>query len=176
MAQIIQSEEITTPTVGSCSSADSVNGKRADKEPGVPGFGKALGLFSDADFSQPVNHCDKCNDPTQKDMEILGIMRRVPVLCRCRTHANEREQKAAELRELMRRLDKFKAYSLMDSRFEASTFENWEHRPDNRNDYILGTKYCEKWADMYANNRGLLLYGRAGNGKTFLSFAIANAL
>jgi len=64
----------------------------------------------------------------------------------------------------------------MDSRFEASTFENWEHRPDNRNDYILGTKYCEKWADMYANNRGLLLHGRAGNGKTYLSFAIANAI
>jgi DNA replication protein DnaC len=64
----------------------------------------------------------------------------------------------------------------MDSRFEASTFENWQHRPDNRDDYTLATKYCEKWETMYANNRGLLLYGKAGSGKTFLSFAIANAL
>jgi len=64
----------------------------------------------------------------------------------------------------------------MDSRFEASTFENWSHRPDNQDDYILATKYSENWDTMYANNRGLLLYGKAGSGKTFLSFAIANAL
>ena len=143
---------------------------------GVLPIGKLMNLFADADFNQPLTRCDNCHDPTQKDMEILGVMRRVPVLCRCRTEANEREKKESELRDLRRRLERFKAYSLMDSRFEASTFENWSHRPDNRNDYILGTKYCENWDAMYANNRGLLLYGRAGNGKTYLSFAIANAL
>jgi len=110
------------------------------------------------------------------DIEILGIMRRVAVVCPCRSEANAREKKATEAIELRRRLEKFKAYSLMDNRFEASTFANWVHRPDNQMDYALGMRYCEQWETMYANNRGLLLYGRAGNGKTFLSFAIANAL
>ena len=103
-------------------------------------------------------------------------MRRVPIACRCRSEAYERDKKVMEQQDLRRRLERFKAYSLMDNRFEVSTFENWAHRPDNRDDYILGTKYCEHWETMYANNRGLLLYGKAGNGKTFLSFAIANAL
>jgi len=109
-------------------------------------------------------------------MEILGVMRRVPVVCRCRSEAYEREKKATELNDLRRRLEKFKAYSLMDSRFEASTFENWEHRPDNRDDYTLGTQYSKMREDMYTNNRGLLLFGKAGNCKTYLSFAIANAI
>ncbi|MCL2422259.1 MAG: hypothetical protein FWD03_10415, partial [Defluviitaleaceae bacterium] len=169
--QIIASAGRMTPTEPLYPANDS--GGRAS---GVLPIGKLMNLFADVDFNQTLTLCENCHDPTQRDMEILGVMRRVPVLCRCHTEANEREKKESELRDLRRRLERFKAYSLMDSRFEASTFENWSHRPDNRNDYILGTKYCENWDVMYANNRGLLLYGRAGNGKTYLSFAIANAL
>ena len=126
--------------------------------------------------TEPLACCKICNTPNQKDVDLFGIIRRVPVVCQCRSEANEHENKATEQVDLRRRLERFKAYSLMDNRFEMSTFENWEHRSDNRNDYILGTKYCENWNTMYANNRGLLLYGKAGSGKTFLSFAIANAL
>jgi len=135
-----------------------------------------MNLFADADFTQPLAHCETCNTPTQKDKEMLGVMRRLPILCRCQSEAYESEKQAEELIDLRRRLERFKAYSLMDNRFELSTFENWSHRPDNQDDYILGTKYCEHWETMYSNNRGLLLYGKAGNGKTFMSFAIANAL
>jgi DNA replication protein DnaC len=137
---------------------------------------KLADLFSDADFSRPITLCGDCNSPTQKDIELFGVTRRVPVICQCFAETDEREKKAAEERALRRRLERFKAYSLMDSRFEASTFENWEHRPDNRGDYIIFTKYCDMWDTMYKNNHGLLLYGNAGSGKTYLSFAIANAL
>lgn len=165
-----------TPTVKSYQENDSVakNHTTHSKKPITSS--KLFTLFTDADFNQPLTHCDNCHTPTQKDMEMLGIMRRVPVACRCRVEANERDKKVTEQRELRRRLERFKSYSLMDSRFEVSTFENWAHRPDNREDYILGTKYCENWGAMYSNNRGLLLYGKAGNGKTYLSFAIANTL
>ena len=159
-----------TPTENLCRDGDGGAGSNNAS------IGKMMNIFADNDFSKPVNHCETCHDPTQTDIEILGRLRRVPVLCRCRSEAYEQQKKEAELKDLRRRLSKFKAYSLMDNRFEASTFESWEHRPDNRDDYVLGTRYCEKWADMYANNRGLLLYGKAGNGKTYLSFAIANAI
>jgi len=133
-------------------------------------------LAQTADPDKPLAVCKDCHTPTQKDIEILDVLRRVPVMCRCRIESYEREQKDAEQTELRRRLERFKSYSLMDSRFESSTFENWAHRPDNRNDYTLGTRYCENWDTVCTNNRGLLLYGKSGNGKTYLSFAIANAI
>jgi DNA replication protein DnaC len=173
LGQIIQLGAMTTHTAQSCQTNNSTSIRPKDDDSSV---GKLLNLFADADLSRPFAHCEVCHTPTQKDIEILGVKRRVPIACRCRSEAYEREKKEAEQKELMRRLERFKAYSLMDNRFEMSTFENWSHRPDNRDDYILGTKYCENWDTMYANNRGLLLYGKAGNGKTFLSFAIANAL
>ena len=128
------------------------------------------------DFTLPPTNCDVCHEPTQKDIELLGIPRRVPVLCKCRSELLEREKKEADAKDLRRRLERFKAYSLMDKRFEASTFKNWEHRVDNQDEYLIGTKYCKNWQTMRNNNRGLLLYGKAGNGKTYLSFAIANSL
>jgi len=90
--------------------------------------GRFMNLFADADPNQPLAYCDNCREPTQKDMEILGARRRVPILCRCRIETNEREKKESELRDLRRRLERFKVYSLMDNRFEVSTFENWQHR------------------------------------------------
>jgi len=137
---------------------------------------KLTNIFLDADLNVPLTHCNDCHDLIQKDIELLGVLRRVPVMCRCRAEENEREKRESEQRDLMRRLERFKTYSLMDNRFESSTFENWAHRLDNQDDYILGTKYSENWDTMYASNRGLLLYGKAGSGKTYLSFAIANAL
>jgi len=159
---------MTTPIVKLCQNSKYANNDQI--------FSKTLNLFANTDFSQPLTVCDNCHDTTQKDIELLGVLRRVPVMCCCRVEADKREKEESKRRELRRRLERFKAYSLMDSRFEQSNFENWKHRADNHNDYVFGTKYCENWDAMFANNRGLLLYGKAGNGKTYLSFAIANAL
>jgi len=135
-----------------------------------------MARFMNVDSALPVTHCEACGTPTQRDIEILGLMRRVPILCQCRSDELAHEKKIAEMNDLRRRLERFKAYSLMDSRFEVSTFTNWQHRVDNQSDYTLGLKYCEHWESMLTSNRGLLLYGKAGSGKTYLSFAIANEL
>jgi len=135
-------------------------------------------IASDAsgDFSQPLPHCKTCGDPLRKDIMILDAKRRVPVICRCRSDELRREEEAEKEKNLRRRLDKFRAYSLMDERFATSTFENWKHRPDNQNLLDFGKRYCASWETVFANNRGLLLHGEAGNGKTYFSFAIANEL
>ena len=129
-----------------------------------------------ADFNMPIAKCADCLGPLGKDIEINGAKRRVPVICRCKSEAGRKADERMLARDLERRLDRFKAYSLMDAGFSASTFEAWGFREDNGDLYSLGKRYCDNWKSMYANNRGLLVHGKAGNGKTFFTFAVANEL
>ena len=137
---------------------------------------ETISFGANADFTQPLAACENCSDPIQYDVVILGVKRRVPVKCKCRAEAARLEAEADKEKNLRRRLDRFRVYSLMDERFTSSTFENWAYRTDNRDLYDFGKRYCENWETVFANNRGLLLHGKAGNGKTYLSFAIANEL
>ena len=110
------------------------------------------------------------------DIEIGGTMRRVPISCPCKAEEMRKEEELDKQREMQRRLDKYKAYSIMDGRFEHSTFEKWVDRDDNRKLRDFAWRYCENWEAVYAKNKGVLFYGKAGSGKTYASFAIANEL
>jgi len=136
----------------------------------------AIAAGTQVDFNSPLARCKTCNHPVEKDIVIFNAKRRVRVICQCQKDELEQQAEADREKELRRRLDKFRAYSLMDDRFSESTFDNWTHRPDNAGIYTLGKRYCEKWDTMFAENQGLLLHGKAGCGKTYLSFAIANEL
>jgi len=140
------------------------------------GIPKKANFGANANFNLPIVCCPTCNGPLQYDVVILDVKRRVPIICQCQVEAQRLEEEADRERAMRRKLDKFRAYSLMDDRFASSTFENWTHRPDNRELYDFGKRYCAKWKSISANNYGLLLHGKAGNGKTYLSFAIANEL
>lgn len=131
VGQIIQSGATMTLTAQSYRASVSIGSTDTDmsKSP-------IFTMFSSADFTQACACCTDCGTPIQMDIEILGVLRRVPITCQCRHEAYERDRKTAEQNDLRRRLERFKAYSLMDNRFEASTFENWVHRPDNRDDII----------------------------------------
>ena len=129
-----------------------------------------------ADFSLPIAQCSNCASPLGKDIEIDGTKRRVPVICKCKSDARKLADERMQAYDLQRRLDRFKAYSLMDANFSASTFEAWKFRKDNKDLFALGKRYCDNWEAMLANNRGFLVHGKAGNGKTYFSFAVANEL
>jgi len=135
-----------------------------------------INLGLNADFSLPLDICTACGDPLQYDVVIMQIKRRVPIKCQCQREVAAQIAEVEKERELHRRLDKYRAYSQMDDRFTESTFANFIIREDNRELHNLAKQYCENWETMFAKNRGLLMHGAAGNGKTFFSFAIANEL
>ena len=136
-------------------------------------------MSTNVDFTQPPKVCETCGEPTHKDRDCGGILRRLPSPCKCRRELNEigkRHDAALAEADFTRFLGRFREYSLMDERFERSTFENWIHTDDNKRFYELGKKYCENWGKVCDGNYGLLLFGNAGSGKSYLSFAIANEL
>lgn len=110
------------------------------------------------------------------EVEILGEKRIVGKRCKCEQEEYEKRQRLQESKEKQQRLDKLRAYSLMDKKFENCTFENFEINDKNKKMYKIGISYCKRWHEMKARNIGLLFYGGVGIGKTFLSFCVANKL
>lgn len=120
--------------------------------------------------------CSKCGEPLYKIIEILGQKRRVPRMCKCRKEEYEKEQERQQNIERQMNVKKLIANSLMDSKFRESTFENWDTSKGNTQMYDLGIKYAEKFHKVKNEGLGLLIYGKPGNGKTYLVSAIANKL
>lgn len=126
-------------------------------------------------FNKPIEICDECLKPMQTDIKIGDFIRRMRIACECQRAEFDEIRRITAQRDFDRKLDRYREYSLADKNFKNSTFDNWIFR-DNQKLYDIGKKYCDKWPEIFANNRGLLLHGVSGNGKTYLSYSIANEL
>lgn len=119
-------------------------------------------------------YCGKCKTRKQFEIEILGKLRKVPVMCDCKKLEFEKEQtekKAQEIRELTQKL---KMDGIADTEYLKWTFakdKNSESKVSK-----AARRYADKWQEMKENNIGILFYGDVGTGKTFLAACIANAL
>lgn len=120
--------------------------------------------------------CGKCNTPKQESVMFEGERIVYPVWCECeeRADAAERQQhedaqraiKAAELRRL----------SLMSGKLSECTFMGADKSGENARSITICERYAEKFPQMIDGNRGLLIFGSVGTGKTFAAACIANAL
>lgn len=120
--------------------------------------------------------CGKCGTPKQERINVDGEEIVYPVWCECMERAEaeekqrrkevERSIKAAELRHL----------SMMDSLAAKCTFSGADKGGENSRSLTICERYVEKFPRMLADNRGLLLFGAVGTGKTFAAACIANAL
>lgn len=120
--------------------------------------------------------CNKCGEPQQKEINILGVSRIVPVLCKCKKETMQLQEQEAKAREKQDKLRQLFTNSLMDKKFSNETFENWDFNKGSQKMHNLGIKYCERFQEAKKEGLGFLFYGKPGNGKTFLSNCIANRL
>lgn len=98
------------------------------------------------------------------------------VMCKCEVAQMKEIERHKEVEEKQRKLEKIITNSLMDSKFQDSTFENWDFEKGTKKMYDLGRRYSENFKKCKAEGLGLLIYGDPGNGKTYVSSCIANEL
>ena len=129
------------------------------------------------DFSLPLFTCPYCHDAIQSEVMFLGKVKRVWKCCNCQNQRDGDERQREEQCALQRRMNKYRQYSLMDSYCASSTFENWIHQ-ENKDLYNFAKTYCDNWnlPETSGKNNSFLLSGKAGCGKTYVSYAIANEL
>jgi len=122
--------------------------------------------------------CRKCHTPKQKDIDWPaageGKTIRVSALCQCGEEASRRKQEAEEQRTFQERVNRLRNDGLTDPEYLNWTFKHDDRRQPDISDACH--RYVEEWAQMKADNVGLLFFGNVGTGKSFYACCIANAL
>jgi DNA replication protein DnaC len=131
---------------------------------------------SESKFDDDLKPCSKCGGPTRIIVEVLGKKWNMPMLCECMSKKVREEEEALKGRTKQLKLKKLIDNSLMDKSFELSCFENWNHEAANEKMLEIAQRYVQNFEKVRSQNIGLLIYGRPGNGKTFTSACIGNAL
>ena len=132
--------------------------------------------LEEKDSSLTLATCNTCGDKTQKLVELFGRTMKVKVICSCKKRELEEIERRQEEEEKRQQLKIIMKNSLMENRFFSKTFENWDFNIWDKKLYNLGTKYTENFKKIKEKGLGLLITGGVGNGKSYLSFAIANGL
>lgn len=120
--------------------------------------------------------CEICKEPIEKKITILGIERIVPVICKCKKEKLDKKQQEFESREKQQRLKQIINNSLMTGEALEKTFYNWDHNKASEKMFNIAKRYTDNFKEMKDKNVGLLIYGEPGNGKTYMTYAIANEL
>ncbi len=117
-------------------------------------------------------YCDVCGKPRQTLLTFYDPPKLIPSNCDCMKNAYE--QRHDKLRD-QERLDKIKRLkaaiadpALLKQTFEASKYDTYALR--------IARQYASQWPQGEKGELGLLLWGPAGTGKTYLAASIANAL
>ena len=130
----------------------------------------------DLAYRDKIETCEVCKEPIGIVVDLYFGSRLYPRACRCRREKYRRERIEEENREKQINLKRVIANSMMDENFRRSTLKNWDHRVGNKSLYKIALEYIEKFEEMKKKNQGMLIYGDPGNGKTYFSACIGNAL
>ena len=120
--------------------------------------------------------CGKCGKPKRSRIEVSGEEIVVPVPCDCRLRQIEDEKKQTAATLAAMRSTELRKLSLMDSSLSAARFDSADVSGDNARSIAMCRRYAEKFPQMRRENRGLLLFGSVGTGKTYTAACVANEL
>ena len=119
-------------------------------------------------------YCGKCHTRKQAELTVEGKTFRVGVLCDCRAKEVEEEEAETKRQKFESRMATLRRDGITDPAYLNNTFAQDDRRNPTVSDVCM--KYVQNWAEMKADNIGILFYGDVGTGKSFLACAIANAL
>ena len=128
-------------------------------------------FLNDAD---KLIYCSKCRTPRQCTIEHNSQTITLPIRCKCQREADEQEEADYQNRQHLIQIERLKANGLQDRYLHDYTFEN--AKGYNLEEIKKAHRYVTEWDTMKSENRGLLLWGNVGTGKTYIAACIANAL
>ena len=116
--------------------------------------------------------CGNCDTPRQTAIELSGKQAVVWCLCACREAAWKENQQDNTRRQAALRAERIQESAGGQGVDLDCTFDDLE---DSKALEVC-RRYVQHWAEVQAENMGLLLYGPPGTGKTTAAAAVANAL
>lgn len=124
--------------------------------------------------------CGKCRTPKQMLMSLPVLTgtdtpRPFPVACKCQQEADERaenERRAAEFKNGLEA--RWRACGAHDRELLKWRFSDDSGGQEKAMDVCR--KYCKRWAEVFEENIGVLLFGPVGTGKSFAASCICNEL
>lgn len=133
-------------------------------------------LEGDYTDSDGLLRCGKCGGKKRSRIEVGGEEIIVPVWCECmkQAKAEEKNQSAALIAQM--RAGELRRLSLMDSALAQARFASSDRGGENAQSVETCRRYAAKFPQMRQDNRGLLLFGGVGTGKTHTAACIANEL
>lgn len=120
--------------------------------------------------------CGKCGGLKRSRIEVSGEEIIVPTWCECMTRAREEEKKRSAAILASMRVNELRRLSLMDSALSSVRFAGADTSGENARSIEICRRYAAKFPQMRQDNRGLLLFGGVGTGKTYTAACIANEL
>ena len=115
-------------------------------------------------------HCGVCREKVQTRVTFLDTEKVVRCICACQ----KAERDAHKERERREEVERQRRICFMESNMASWTFENDDRRTPKLSDAMM--RYADNFAEFRKDNKGLLLYGSVGTGKTYYAACIANRL
>ena len=118
--------------------------------------------------------CSKCHTARQKRVELFGISKVVPILCKCMNEDYIREEEERKREERMRAILRYRNDGFPDREMMGNTFATDDGKRPELTKAMQA--YVENFHDLRRDGKGLLLYGPVGTGKSFYAACVVNAL
>ena len=119
-------------------------------------------------------HCWKCHKAKEVIVPFPWGDMKCAAKCACEMEFLKREEETRKLRLKAEKVERLRAKGFHDPALRAVRFSMDDGSSPEAMKKMRA--YVNKWQQMRDENRGLLLYGAVGTGKTFAAACIANEL